>query len=73
MAAMTATPDQILSVAQMRAAEQALVAGGTSVDDLMQRAGRGAAVRRDGDGVPARELLRRAGCAQAPHAHSAAA
>ena len=43
MAAMTATPDQILSVAQMRAAEQALVAGGTSVDDLMQRAGRGAA------------------------------
>ncbi len=34
---------QILSVAQMRAAEEALVAGGTSVDELMQRAGRGAA------------------------------
>lgn len=34
--------DQILTVAQMRAAEQALIAGGTSVDELMQRAGRGA-------------------------------
>ena len=35
--------DQILSVAQMRAAEQALVDGGDSIDALMQRAGRGAA------------------------------
>lgn len=35
--------DQILTVAQMRAAEDALIAGGTSVDKLMQRAGRGAA------------------------------
>lgn len=35
--------DQILTVAQMQAAEQALVDGGTSVDELMQRAGRGAA------------------------------
>ena len=34
---------QILSVAQMRAAEDALIAGGVSVDELMQRAGRGAA------------------------------
>jgi len=34
---------QILSVAQMRAAEEALIAGGISVDELMQRAGRGAA------------------------------
>ena len=33
----------ILSAAQMRAAEQALIAGGISVDELMQRAGRGAA------------------------------
>jgi ADP-dependent NAD(P)H-hydrate dehydratase / NAD(P)H-hydrate epimerase len=37
------SPDQILTVAQMRAAEAALVAGGTSVDALMQLAGRGAA------------------------------
>ena len=36
-------PDQVLTVAQMRAAEDALIAGGTSVDQLMQRAGRGAA------------------------------
>ena len=36
-------PDQILTVAQMRAAEDALIAGGTSVDELMQRAGRSAA------------------------------
>lgn len=36
------TSDQILTVAQMRAAEEALIAGGTSVDELMQRAGRGA-------------------------------
>ena len=35
--------DQILTAAQMRAAEEALIAGGTSVDELMQRAGRGAA------------------------------
>lgn len=34
--------DQVLSVAQMQAAEQALVDAGTSVDELMQRAGRGA-------------------------------
>ena len=36
-------PDQVLTAAQMRDAEQALIAGGTSVDELMQRAGRGAA------------------------------
>jgi ADP-dependent NAD(P)H-hydrate dehydratase / NAD(P)H-hydrate epimerase len=35
--------DQILSVAQMRSAEQALIDAGTSVDALMQVAGRGAA------------------------------
>jgi ADP-dependent NAD(P)H-hydrate dehydratase / NAD(P)H-hydrate epimerase len=35
--------DQILTVAQMRAAEEALIAAGTSVDNLMQTAGRGAA------------------------------
>lgn len=35
--------DQVLTVAAMRAAEQALIAAGTSVDALMQRAGRGAA------------------------------
>ncbi|MFN3517196.1 MAG: NAD(P)H-hydrate dehydratase [Novosphingobium sp.] len=35
--------DQVLTAAQMRAAEAALIAGGTSVDELMQRAGRGAA------------------------------
>lgn len=34
---------QVLSVAQMRAAEQALIDAGTSVDALMQLAGRGAA------------------------------
>jgi hydroxyethylthiazole kinase-like uncharacterized protein yjeF len=34
--------NQILTVAQMRAAEDALIAGGTGVDELMQRAGRGA-------------------------------
>lgn len=34
---------QVLSVAAMRAAEAELIAAGTSVDDLMQRAGRGAA------------------------------
>ena len=35
--------DQILTAQQMRAAEAALIASGTSVDELMQRAGRGAA------------------------------
>ena len=35
--------NQILTAAQTRAAEAALIARGTSVDDLMQRAGRGAA------------------------------
>ena len=33
----------ILTAAQMRGAEEALIAGGTSVDELMQRAGQGAA------------------------------
>ena len=37
------SPDWVLTAAQMRAAEQALIGAGTSVDDLMQRAGRGAA------------------------------
>ena len=37
------SPDQVLTAAQMRAAEQALIDGGTSVDELMQRAGHGAA------------------------------
>jgi hydroxyethylthiazole kinase-like uncharacterized protein yjeF len=36
-------PDAILSVAQMRAAEDALIAAGSSVADLMDLAGRGAA------------------------------
>ncbi|MFM5930387.1 MAG: NAD(P)H-hydrate epimerase [Novosphingobium sp.] len=35
--------DQVLTVARMRAAEEALIAAGTSVDALMQIAGRGAA------------------------------
>ena len=35
--------NQILTVAQMRAAEDALIAGGETVDTLMQTAGRGAA------------------------------
>ena len=35
--------NQILTAAQMRAAEAALIARGTSVDELMQRAGRSAA------------------------------
>ena len=35
--------EQILSVAQVRAAESELIAGGTSVEALMQIAGRGAA------------------------------
>ncbi|MDE2597721.1 MAG: NAD(P)H-hydrate dehydratase [Sphingomonadales bacterium] len=34
---------QILTAAQMRCAEESLIARGTSVDELMQRAGRGAA------------------------------
>ena len=37
------TARQILTAEQMRAAEGALIAGGISVDALMQRAGRGAA------------------------------
>ena len=40
---MTNPHSQILTVAQMRAAEQALIDAGTGVDALMQRAGRGAA------------------------------
>ncbi len=36
-------PEQVLTAAQMHAAEQALIDGGVSVDALMQRAGRGAA------------------------------
>lgn len=35
--------DPVLTAAQMRAAEGLLIAGGTSVDELMQRAGNGAA------------------------------
>jgi hydroxyethylthiazole kinase-like uncharacterized protein yjeF len=35
--------DQVLTVAQMRAAEEALIAGGETVDSLMQVAGKGAA------------------------------
>ncbi len=40
---MSKAADQILSVARMRAAEDALVARGVSVTELMDRAGRGAA------------------------------
>lgn len=40
---MSKTADQILTVDQMRAAEQALIDAGSSVDALMQIAGRGAA------------------------------
>ena len=40
---MPRAPDQVLTVAQMRAAEQALIDAGTSVDALMQVAGQGAA------------------------------
>ena len=40
---MRPSPDQILTVDQMRAAEEALIAAGSSVDKLMQIAGRGAA------------------------------
>ena len=39
---MPRNPDQILTVAQMRAAEQALIDAGTSVEALMDSAGRGA-------------------------------
>lgn len=47
-------PDQILSVAQMRAAEQALIDRGETVESLMERAGTGAAdwVWRVGGGRP---------------------
>ena len=40
---MLPSPDQILSVARMQAAEQALVDAGTSIEALMDVAGRGAA------------------------------
>lgn len=40
---MPAARDQVLTAAQMRAAEQVLIDQGTSVAELMQRAGRGAA------------------------------
>jgi hydroxyethylthiazole kinase-like uncharacterized protein yjeF len=40
---MAQASDQILTVAQMRGAEEALIAGGETVDSLMQRAGNGAA------------------------------
>lgn len=40
---MSPRSDPILTVAQTRAAEDALIAAGTDVDTLMQRAGRGAA------------------------------
>ena len=40
---MTGAPDQILTVARMQAAEQAVMDAGSSVDALMQVAGRGAA------------------------------
>ncbi|QQN73800.1 NAD(P)H-hydrate dehydratase [Croceicoccus sp. YJ47] len=44
---------QVLSVAQMRSAEERLIAGGSDVDTLMQRAGRGAAhlIRRMAPGA----------------------
>jgi ADP-dependent NAD(P)H-hydrate dehydratase / NAD(P)H-hydrate epimerase len=37
------SPDQVLTAAEMRAAEDELVAGGVTVEALMERAGRGAA------------------------------
>ena len=40
---MPQSPDQVLTVAQMRAAEAALIEAGTSVETLMDIAGRGAA------------------------------
>lgn len=53
-----AANDPVLTVAQMQAAEQALVDAGTSVDALMRRAGRGAAewVWRIAAGRPATVL-----------------
>ncbi len=50
--------EQILTVAQMRAAEEALIAGGETVDSLMQVAGKGAAewVWRVAAGRPATVL-----------------
>ena len=36
-------PEQVLTVAQMRSAEQALIDGGETVGSLMQTAGQGAA------------------------------
>ena len=39
---MLPNPDQILTVAQMREAEQALIDGGSSIEVLMDIAGRGA-------------------------------
>jgi hydroxyethylthiazole kinase-like uncharacterized protein yjeF len=43
MSTPTSSADSILTVAQMRAAEQALIAGGETVGILMERAGAGAA------------------------------
>lgn len=43
LADMPKASDQVLTAAQMRAAEAALIARGISVEELMQRAGRGAA------------------------------
>lgn len=40
---MTGAAEQVLTVAQMRAAEEALIAGGETVDSLMRTAGSGAA------------------------------
>ena len=55
---MTAAAGQILTVVQMRAAEERLIAGGETVDSLMQTAGRGAAewVWRVAAGRPATVL-----------------
>jgi hydroxyethylthiazole kinase-like uncharacterized protein yjeF len=49
-----AKPDQVLTVAEMRMAEQAAIEAGSSVSELMERAGRGAAqwVRRVAMGRP---------------------
>jgi hydroxyethylthiazole kinase-like uncharacterized protein yjeF len=43
VAAVQSSPDQVLTAAQMRDAEGVLIDSGISVDDLMERAGRGAA------------------------------
>ena len=40
---MPGNPDQILTARQMRAAEQALIGAGSAVEELMERAGQGAA------------------------------